>query len=340
MTSRIAQTFCSTRAVQIVQRSTRPLVLIGVGALALAGCSDGSGGDDGTLTVVTTTSVYADVVQNVVRDVDGQAPEVQAVIDSPTQDPHSYEATPQDRMTVQGADVVVLNGGGYDAFMEDLAAEADVPVINAVEISGLEGAEDAQHHDHGSEEEGHEGHSHGMFNEHMWYDPLVIGKVSDAVAEKLGELDELNAQAYRDNAEEFTEQMNQLQQRVTQLELKGDYLATEPVANYLLDGAGLHNVTPPAFTIAVEDGTDAAPLVYDEVRTLLEDDVAVLVYNEQTSTGQSKDLKKIAEESQVPVLAFSETLPEGTSYVEWMEQNIGDLEAVNGLTSTRGDTSQ
>lgn len=315
--------------------------MIGVGALSLAGCAGGAGqtaADDGQLNVVTTTSVYADVVNQVIGDDDGNGTvTVEALIDSAAQDPHSYEATPQDRLTVQDADLVVLNGGGYDAFMEELAQDAGVTVINAVEVSGLDGGEDTDH-DHGTEQASpaedsgaHDDHDHGSFNEHLWYNPVSMGAVGEAVAEQLGTVDEANATNYSENAARFTEETQALQDRAEHLHLEGDYVATEPVADYLLEAAGLHNVTPTAFTVAVEDGTDAAPLVYDEVRSLVEDDVALLVYNDQTSTGQSQDLRTVAQSSDVPILPVSETLPDGMSYVQWMEQNIQDLQDVDGL---------
>lgn len=311
--------------------------LLAVGAVALVGCSS-SPADDDQLTVVTTTTVYADIVEQIT----GQGRDdvqIKAVIDSPAQDPHSYEATPQDRLSVQSADLVVLNGGGYDAFMEELAKETGVPVINAVEVSGLEGAEEAgadHHHDHGAEDPEHRGHSHGSFNEHIWYDPTAMGKLGDAVAQKLGDIDHEHAHSYDANAQEFSQSMDQLYHRAQDAALSGDYVATEPVAGYLLEIAGLHDLTPTAFTVAIEDGTDAAPLVYDEVRTVVEDDAALLVYNEQTSTGQSQDLRKVAEDSKVPVISMSETLPEGKDYREWMEENIARLEKIGGLKAEPG----
>lgn len=311
--------------------------VVGIGAFALTACGTANEpDDDGEITVVTTTSVYADVV----KEVAGDNVTVEAIIDSAAQDPHSYEATPQDRLTVGDADLVVLNGGGYDAFMEDLAQESEVAVVEAVEVSGLEDSEhteeaaaeesatDGDSHD---DDNGHEGHDHGSFNEHVWYDPASMGKVAQAVAEQLGSVDADNAQSYTDRADDFQEQTAALSQRANGLDLSGDYVATEPVADHLLEAAGLHNVTPTAFTVAVEDGTDAAPLVHEEVRELVTgDDVDLLVYNEQTSTGQSQDLRTTARNADLPVLAVSETLPDGQNYLDWMGENIDRLETAVG----------
>ncbi|WP_233568774.1 metal ABC transporter solute-binding protein, Zn/Mn family [Kocuria soli] len=333
--------------------------LVGIGSLALAGCSAGQGqSDDDVITVVTTTATYADVVEQVAGDRIGSGVEVIPVIDSPTQDPHSYEATPQDKLTVRDADLVVLNGGGYDAFMEDLAAETDAPVVDAVEVSGLEEATDSagghgdehddEHADEHSEEHSDEhgassGHDHGSFNEHVWYDLDAMGSLAGAVAEELGALDAEHAEVYTGTADEFRGSAEELHHRVTELELSGDYLATEPVADYLLEDAGLHNVTPTAFTVAVEDGTDASPLVYDEVRQMIAGDdgadLALLAYNEQTATGQSDDLRAEAEGVDLPVLAYSESIPDDQDYLSWMSENVDHLERTLGKSTAPTDNS-
>lgn len=153
-------------------RSLRTPVLAALAAgslVALAGCggSDNSAeGSNEDFTVVTSTNVYADIVKNVA----GDAAEVTPVIDDPTQDPHDYEATAQDQLKLSKADMVVVNGGGYDAFMTTMLEAADhkPTVVDTVAISGLPGSEgvtnEPHDHDHGDEDghdHGEEGHDHG-----------------------------------------------------------------------------------------------------------------------------------------------------------------------------------
>ncbi len=160
-------------------RSLRTPVLAALAAgslIALAGCggSDSSAEGNKDFTVVTSTNVYADIVKNVA----GDAAEVTPVIDDPTQDPHDYEATAQDQLKLSKADMVVVNGGGYDAFMTTMLEAADhkPTVVDTVAVSGLPGsdgvANEPHDHDHGDEdghdhgEEGHEGHDHGTEDTH------------------------------------------------------------------------------------------------------------------------------------------------------------------------------
>ena len=59
---------------------------------------------------------------------------------------------------------------------------------------------------------------------------------------------------------------------------------TEPVPGYLIDALGLSNLTPPAFSEAIEEGEDVSVGVLDETLRLFTDDqVEALIYNEQTT---------------------------------------------------------
>ena len=109
------------------------LLLTGCGSPAASTPSADAGG---RIAVVTSTNVYGDIVEAI----GGDKVNVAAIISRPSQDPHSYEANAQDRLTVSKAKLVVENGGGYDDFIHTLADDSNVPhenIISAVEVSGL-----------------------------------------------------------------------------------------------------------------------------------------------------------------------------------------------------------
>jgi len=54
-------------------------------------------------------------------------------------------------------------------------------------------------------------------------------------------------------------------------------------------------------------------------------DIKFLAYNTQTEGPQTLALRKAAEAAGVPVLDFSETLPEGKTYAEWMNGNVDSI---------------
>ena len=293
--------------------------------------SPGASAGDGMVEVVASTSVYGDIV----RSIGGDKVSVTSLITRTSQDPHSYEATVQDKLAVSKADLLVENGGGYDAFLHRLADETGLDhdrVVTAVSVSGLEGAPAEDEHaeePHAEGEEG-DGHGHGSFNEHVWYSPEAMKALAGAIGDRLGSLDEANAADYEERAERFRDSLTEIEDRLA-AGGEGNFAATEPVPVYLLEAAGLTDATVPEYTEAVEEGNDVPVGVLNEMRELLASgSVEFLAYNDQTEGPQTQSVRSAAEEAGVPVVDFTETLPEGQDYLAWMEANAESvLEALN-----------
>src|SRR5690606_29659450 len=150
-----------------------------------------------------------------ISEIGGDRVTVTSLIDSAAKDPHSYEATARDRLTVQKADLVIENGGGYDSFMEELRDGSDAPVITAAEFSHdypgdaaadehsdeHEHSDAADEHDHADEH----GHSHiEGFNEHVWFDAHTISHVAEQIVADLTELDPAGQTDFAANAKQLT----------------------------------------------------------------------------------------------------------------------------------------
>lgn len=349
-------------------RSSAAFLITGIAAssLLLAGCATvttpaGDGDDSGLIQIVASTDVYGDIASRV----GGEFAEVTSIISGSTQDPHSYEATAQDQLTLSNADLVIENGGGYDPFIDsmlDASGDENVVVVNASESSGLIDEGEGGHDDHAgeteerhAEEEGdvhagestkehaeekgnaHEGetaqehaaHIEG-FNEHVWYSFHGVEKIAEEIAHELGKIDEANATAYEENYQAFAAEIAELEERAEGMraQVAGQgVVVTEPVPNYLLEEVDFENLTPPDFSEAVEEGTDVAPAVLQQTLTLLSDgSVALLAYNEQTSGPVTEQVRAAAEDAGVAVVSLTETLPEGEDYIGWMSANLDALE--------------
>ncbi len=311
-----------------MRRSAAAVVLAGISSLLLTACGPTSGGDrpgagDGVVEVVASTSVYGDIV----RSVGGGKVRVTSIINRTSQDPHSYEATTQDKLAVSKAELVVENGGGYDDFLHKLAQDTglqDKNLLNAVDASGLASAA-------GSASPDADGHSHAPagFNEHVWYSTAAMGRLADALADKLGALEPSSAGDFRNNAAALKQKLAGLDTRLSGLKATaahGGVAVTEPVPLYLLEAAGLENRTPPEYSAAIESGSDVPPAVLrSAVDVVKSGGIRLLAYNPQTEGPQTLALKDAAVAAGVPVVDFSETLPEGKGYLEWMSDNVDAL---------------
>jgi zinc/manganese transport system substrate-binding protein len=331
-----------------------PLVfsaLLGASALVLAGCASTPGGSatdggDDRVQVVASTSVYGDIVSSIA----GDAVEVTSIVRSTSQDPHSYEASAADQLTISRADLIVENGGGYDSFIDGLieATGTDAHVITAAEFShdwpeneGHDHAEGDDHdhadesetestddHDHGD----HEGHNHiEGFNEHVWYDPHTMEHLAEAIAEELTELVPAEADTFQKGLDTFVAGIGDLESSLADISAahEGDKIfVTEPVPLYLTAAAGLTNVTPEAFSEAVEEGQDVPPATLLEADKLLQaGDVRAVIANAQTGGAETTQVIDTATAAGIPVIEFTEILPEGKTYLTWMADNIDTLAA-------------
>jgi zinc/manganese transport system substrate-binding protein len=269
-----------------------------------------SAAGDGVVEVVASTSVYGDIASSI----GGDKVRVSSIITRTSQDPHSYEVTTQDKLTVSKAELVLENGGGYDDFIQKLADDTGLDpkhVLNASELSGLENAGQAG------------------FNEHVWYSLPAMTRLADAVAAKLGELEPSSAATFRTNAAAFKESLGGLEAKLAAIKASagpGAAAVTEPVPLYLLEAAGLENKTPADYMEAIESGADVPPAVLKETVDLVRSrGVRLLAYNVQTEGPQTLALKAAAVDAGVPVLNFSETLPEGKTYLQWMAENVDGI---------------
>ena len=288
-----------------------------------AGSSRGTAGD-GVIDVVASTSVYGDIVSRI----GGDKVKVSSIINRTSQDPHSYEATTQDKLAVSKAELVVENGGGYDAFIDTLAADTGLEnssIINAVDVSGLATESPAA----ASPDSAGHTHEHTGLNEHVWYSLTAMSRLADAVADKLGTLEPGSAQTFRTNAAAFKASLGGLETKLAAIKSSAGHVpvaVTEPVPLYLLEDAGLENETPAEYTAAIEEDADVPPAVLRAAVDLVASrGVRLLAYNTQTEGPQTVALKKAAQTAGVPVVNFSETLPDGQSYLQWMTANVESI---------------
>lgn len=301
-------------------------------AIGLAGCATTSTTSIEGLSIVASTNVYGDIAATIAGDL----ATVTSIIDSPAHDPHSYEASAQEQLTIADADLVIENGGGYDPFVDVLieGSGTEARVISAAAEAGLAGDVEP----HGDEQDGSdegEGHVAGE-NEHVWYDIHAMGDIATAIADALAELDEENAAAYEQNLVTLLGELDALETELEALasELGGGVVAsTEPVPAYLLAELGFDDETPEGFLEAIEEGADVPPLALQQTLDLLASgEVRLLAYNEQTASPETERVRAAAEQAGIPVVSFTETLPETQDYVSWMRAN---LEAVAGALATR-----
>jgi zinc/manganese transport system substrate-binding protein len=281
-----------------------------VAALALAGCATAPQKDDGLVHIVASTNVYGDIAHTI----GGSDVSVTSIINDPSQDPHSFEASAQVQLALSKADVVIENGGGYDDWADTLlsgAGNADATVLNATKVSGYQ--------------------TGGQFNEHLWYDFPTVQKVVEQLVTTLSAEAPASAATFRSNADTFEAGLSALEAAETGLAAASNgagVAITEPVPLYLLTASGFTNVTPAAFSEAIEEGTDVSPAVLAETLAIFTNHTArLLVYNAQTTGPETEQVLAAAKAAGVPVVPVTETMPHNSTYLKWMTANLQAIAA-------------
>ena len=170
-------------------------------ALLVTGCAAQT---DGRTTIVTSFYPMYVLTLNVTDGVDGVT--VQNMAEQNVGCLHDYQLQTRDMVALEGADALVINGGGMEQFMDKvLTLRADLPIIDASE--GIEMFPSDEEHDHDAH--GHDDHDE-LYNAHVWLDPNRAIRQVRNIADGLAEADPANAEAYRANAERYIAQLTAL----------------------------------------------------------------------------------------------------------------------------------
>lgn len=148
---------------------------------------------------------------------------------------HDYELTIADMKILEQADVLVINGGGMENFLEQaLARYPDLEIVDTSHGIELLEAGTHHHHDHGETEEEtdfheaetdpHAGHDHEG-NPHIWLSPERAAMQTEAIAHALEEFLPEEKQVFHANAEAFHEEMHELQEEAEEIALSDEQYA-------------------------------------------------------------------------------------------------------------------
>jgi zinc/manganese transport system substrate-binding protein len=263
------------------------ILALSLAALTLTGCTDQSRWTKGTgpIKIVASTNVWGDIA----HQISGDLATVNALIDNVNQDPHSFEASARDQLLIEEADIVIMNGGGYDDFVEGLVEADDTPaiLINAYVASGDDDTR----------------------NEHIWYSASQVKDVGNVIFSALETLDAANIDAYNGNLTEFEAQITLIEIRTSEIASAwggAKVFATEPLIHYLLQDTGMVDITPAEFSEAIEEERDVAPAVMLEAKAAVKKAKFIAV-NTNTSTAQIDELLKAATAT---AFGFGELLPQ------------------------------
>ena len=251
----------------------KKLVTLGL-SLVLAGALALPARAEEPLKVVASFSILGDMVRNV----GGGNVEVTVLV-GPDGDAHSFEPDPADASALAAADVLVMNGLGFEPWLVRLAAAARtkakyVTASFGVSPRHLTEEEKAQHEEdddeHGHDEDGYPEAARD-FDPHAWQSlrngVIYVQNIADALADK----DPDNALVYQANAESYITELKKLdgwvRSEISKLpQQKRKVITTHDAFGYFGDAYGVEFISPLGIGNEAEPGAGALARLIDQIR--------------------------------------------------------------------------
>jgi zinc/manganese transport system substrate-binding protein len=285
---------------------------LGLSACVTAGSPASSGPSaSNTITVVAAENFYG----NIVEQLGAGHVSVVSILSDPNVDPHEYESSVQNGISVSKAQLVIQNGDDYDTWMDKLLSASPNP--NRVVLVGANIA------------------NHKLTdNPHVWYGVDNIQDIAEAITAALEKIDPTNQAAFEAASTKFDQSLIPIQQKLS--DLKSKYAGTpvgltETIFLYQTGPIGLNVLTPFAYEKAIAEGNDPpADTVVTTNNQINQHLVKVLIYNVQTVTPVTTNLQNAAMKNNIPIVPVSETMPAGKTYQGWMLDQLNALQKALG----------
>ena len=286
-----------------------PAVAIGLAVAILTACGGGATpvGVSRQLKVVAGENFWGSIATQLL----GSHGRVQSVITDANTNPHAYSSGSADARAFAEADIVILNGAGYDDWGRRLLETNPSTSRKVLLVSGVVGARTGA-------------------NPHFWYNPAMVGRVADALTRLYIVQDPPDSNDFSSLRRAFDQATQPYLAKVTEIKQKyggAPVGSTESVFLYMAQALGLSLVTAPGFMQAVAEGSDPpAGLVAEFQDQISQKKIKLLVYNSQTPLPATTGIKAQAASVGVPVVIITETIPPGPrTFQDWQ---LGQLRQV------------
>jgi zinc/manganese transport system substrate-binding protein len=297
------------------------------GLLILAACSSSSpapttshGSAVRTLNIVVGENFWGSIVSQLA----GKAGNVNSVISDPNADPHNYESSSDGARAFAGADYVVVNGAGYDSWANKLLSGNPNSKRMVLSVADLLGKKEGD-------------------NPHFWYNPDFVAKVTDRIQSDLTSLDPADASYFDAQRAAFDNAMRPYGSALAAIKAaySGTPVAsTESIVVYLTQYLGLDLVSPPEFMQAVSEGNDppaASVALFQQQITTKQ--ARVLLYNSQTSTAVTTNMKNLAGRAGAVTVPVTETVePPQATFEQWFTGELTSLQVA--LSAARASSQK
>ena len=287
-------------------------------AACIAAFAAGCGGSTPSTAASSSAKLQVAAAENfwgsIASQLGGSKVAVTSIIVNPNTDPHSYEPTAADGVTIARSQMAIVNGIGYDTWASKLLAANPSSGRGQVEVGKLLGLSDGD-------------------NPHQWYSPSSVQRVIAAIVSEYKRLDPKDAAYFEQRRSEFDAsglaEYNRLRSEIRSRYAGVPVGYSESIFQPLGQDLGLKLLTPYSFAKAIAEGTDVSAADKQTVNRETEDGaIKVWVYNSQNATPDVQRVNQLARAAHIPITTITETLsPASASFQQWQTAELRSLMA-------------
>lgn len=310
-------------------RKTLPVLLLSVLAL-LSSCTAARGENEKIEVVATLFPQY-----DLARTIGGDLAEVTMLLPYGSES-HTYDPSIRDVTLVAASDIFIYTGAQLEKWavtLSENAAEEGCLVLDVSNgITLLEGV-DENTDDHAEGSAHNDSHSHD-YDGHIWTDPDNAIIMANSICDAYVSLDPDNADYYKENTSELTEQLKALSDELCELSREYDgrtiYFGGRFAFRYMFDRCGFNYRSP--YRGCAEDSEPSIRAI-TEIAEEMKRDGAGYIFREEMSEG--KIALGLAEETGAELITLhschnlsADEAKAGETYVSIMERNLDSLRKV------------
>lgn len=306
------------------------LILCVMGIIAIFNVEEES--DDSKIQIIATLFPDYDFV----KQIGGDKVQVTLLLNSGV-DIHNYEPSVKDMKNISDSDIFIFTGINSEPWAEEIIngldnsdckivdSSKDIELIESEEFAESYNALNSGSHEHSEKLE------HYEYDGHIWLDPQNSIKMIDNICDALCEYDRENENYYRENAENYKNELQKLdsdfKNATESLDSEVLVFGGEFAYSYFISRYNLKYVS-----VYSSCGEEAEPSV-QEVRSVIDyinENNVNKVFYEELSEGTVA--KMISEETNAEAIVFytlhnvsQEEIEAGENYVSIMRKNLENI---------------
>ncbi|WP_300766905.1 zinc ABC transporter substrate-binding protein [uncultured Bifidobacterium sp.] len=293
--------------------------------VAMASCSftrtsspaESTTSDSDDVTVVSSLPQWGSLASYIA----GDDITVTSIVSSSTTNPHDFEPTTKNVSTIRAADLVIVNGAGYDSWATKSASSSATIVSAAQTVGAMDGD-----------------------NPHLWFSRDVRKSMAKEIEEALAKAMPSKSSSFAARLATWLDKESSLDKTISKLAKNHDgtrYAATDAIAYYLMSDLGFDDSTPDGYSKATSSESEPSASDIKEFTSLITNSrIDLLVTNADEQSSVAKILSAAAKARSIPIVSVSEKMPDGDDdLLKWISDVVTTISTALGDDASPSSTA-